>query len=625
MRDDQLGHEVGSSVIEVLLRAAVAEALRTEQPEAFLAWMRENAPPLLMEWLGETNQDALLALSMQFGHGIWNAVPLPSNGFRPRPLPKPKRNDLCICGSGLKYKHCCASGPQLPPFEAEGMWSYLVELLPQKTLLKAIADRHIPAWALVDLALANLAEGDAETAVAWLEPYFSHDLKQLNYRHGLVLNALCDAYDALGSLDVKLVLLERVSKQASGEVASDAAQRLATIALDKFDYPTARQHFQQAMRLNSNDPMLSVLELQLLLGEGNVDLARRRAGFWLHRLQRGPDEPPLELLTVLKDAQDDPAQALSELFVPMLGDALEELLDWIGEMQQRPVSPYRLLPLEGFDSELGGQNPHALDTPGELLRLEEHWYAVFPSLGDEEGVDPLQPGVAEPWLAFLRAHPEAADSLEILGNLLALLLGEGLDKQTWLAARSLAPILNRGKAIIEASLATVDEGASLPGLFVENRTALNLLVERIGELQGQDLIEELNWLLRLDPNDNYGLRSLLMNLLLQIGDDTEALALAARYSDDASPEILYGRALALHRLKDREAARQAMDLALNVLPTVAAFLTGRRRAKPKQDHPGFHILGSDSEAYAYAAQMRSVWQDSPGALDLVRRRVRARK
>ncbi|QTF91328.1 SEC-C metal-binding domain-containing protein, partial [Halomonas sp. BM-2019] len=38
---------------------------------------------------------------------LWNAAPLPSRGFRPAPLPEPKRNDPCPCGSGKKFKRCC--------------------------------------------------------------------------------------------------------------------------------------------------------------------------------------------------------------------------------------------------------------------------------------------------------------------------------------------------------------------------------------------------------------------------------------------------------------------------------------------------------------------------------------
>ena len=40
---------------------------------------------------------------------IWNVTPVPENRFRPRKQPKPERNAPCLCGSGKKFKHCCAA------------------------------------------------------------------------------------------------------------------------------------------------------------------------------------------------------------------------------------------------------------------------------------------------------------------------------------------------------------------------------------------------------------------------------------------------------------------------------------------------------------------------------------
>jgi tetratricopeptide (TPR) repeat protein len=624
----------GESALEALLRAAVTEALRTGQPEPFLRWMRENAPSLLAGLVPKAEPADLVALAAQFGYGIWNALPLPGNGFRPRPLPKPHRNDPCICGSGLKYKRCCADVPELPPFQPEAIWMIMVELLPAEILAEAVEHRRIPAEVLVKVAELYLDEGDADTVVSWLEPYFSGDLKHLRHEHGPALYVLCDAYDALGQPQRKFGLLEQAVKHAPKELASDAAQRLVTIALDRYDYQSARRYFQQAMRLNSDDPLLSILELQLLLGEGDTNLARQRAGFWLQRLQRGSYELSSGLMDALTRAQDDPARALSALFTPMMSDTMEELRVWITRIETQPVSPYRLEPVESFADEEGAGNPHAFEPPVQLADLERRWHELYPAekpFGTSlmpmnvQGINPLEPGVAEPWLDFLRAHPEAADSLDILDDLLLLLLGSGMDEQPWLVDQFLRPVLSRARAIVQASLDATDEAVTLPWVFMQNRPALRLLNEAMGDLQDQALIDGLGWLLQLNPGDNHGQRSLLMDLLLQDGRDTEALALAARYPDDMLPEILYGRALALHCLGDRAAATEALDLALERLPKVAAFLTGRRRAQPEQEYPGLVTVGGADQAYLYAAGMRSVWQDSPGALDLVRRRVRARK
>jgi len=39
-------------------------------------------------------------MAVVMGRSIWNAMPLPGNGLRPRQLPELGRNDPCICGSG---------------------------------------------------------------------------------------------------------------------------------------------------------------------------------------------------------------------------------------------------------------------------------------------------------------------------------------------------------------------------------------------------------------------------------------------------------------------------------------------------------------------------------------------
>ena len=40
---------------------------------------------------------------------------------KPQPIrvaPKPGRNELCPCGSNLKFKRCCENKPGMPDFEA---------------------------------------------------------------------------------------------------------------------------------------------------------------------------------------------------------------------------------------------------------------------------------------------------------------------------------------------------------------------------------------------------------------------------------------------------------------------------------------------------------------------------
>jgi len=95
--------------LETFFREAIARILEREDSEAFLAWVRQEAAdrlPRLFERLPD--EAARRSSASELGRALWSSVPLPGNGFRPRPLPEPERNDPWPCGSGLKYKKCCA-------------------------------------------------------------------------------------------------------------------------------------------------------------------------------------------------------------------------------------------------------------------------------------------------------------------------------------------------------------------------------------------------------------------------------------------------------------------------------------------------------------------------------------
>jgi hypothetical protein len=90
------------------------------------------------------------AMATMLGMDVWNVTPIPENRFRPRKLNKPERNAPCPCGSGHKFKQCCAN---LPPLDLgiteELMLSEVLGLLPQKTLKELpLHDLHRMPWRL---------------------------------------------------------------------------------------------------------------------------------------------------------------------------------------------------------------------------------------------------------------------------------------------------------------------------------------------------------------------------------------------------------------------------------------------------------------------------------------------
>ena len=70
-----------------LLKSAVGELLRLQDPDVFLAWMESQAPERFPEIFSGLDDRVVRPLALELGRQIWNATPLPRNGFQPLPLP----------------------------------------------------------------------------------------------------------------------------------------------------------------------------------------------------------------------------------------------------------------------------------------------------------------------------------------------------------------------------------------------------------------------------------------------------------------------------------------------------------------------------------------------------------
>lgn len=119
-------------------------------------------------------------------------------------------------------------------------------------------------------------------------------------------------------------------------------------------------------------------------------------------------------------------------------------------------------------------------------------------------------------------------------------------------------------------------------------------------------------LLRLNPNDNQGVRELVLPALLTAGHDDEAAALLDRYADDATAVWRYGQALVSFRAEgDSAATRARLHEALRANSRVAKYLGG---AAPLPDEdPETYALGSQEEAVIAARTLAEAWRATPGA------------
>lgn len=150
--------------------------------------------------------------------------------------------------------------------------------------------------------------------------------------------------------------------------------------------------------------------------------------------------------------------------------------------------------------------------------------------------------------------------------------------------------------------------------YMRARTGLAECLLAIGEWEAG--VAHLRELLRLNPNDNQGIRYHLLDALLMMerNEPAEDLLERSDYADDASCEWSFGRSLLRFRTEgDSPAARAALAEAHERNPYVAGYLTGSSR--PPDDLPPYIQLGGETEAAYYASERAEAWHKTPGALE----------
>ena len=120
-------------------------------------------------------------------------------------------------------------------------------------------------------------------------------------------------------------------------------------------------------------------------------------------------------------------------------------------------------------------------------------------------------------------------------------------------------------------------------------------------------------LLRLNPNDNQGIRYLLAACLVVLDRDDDLSTLLDKYEGDAMAAWAYAKALlAFRREGDSTRARRLLRGAMKSNPHIPAMLLLQKRPKRLPDLIG---LGDQNEAIAYVADNLDGWQHTPGALE----------
>lgn len=144
------------------------------------------------------------------------------------------------------------------------------------------------------------------------------------------------------------------------------------------------------------------------------------------------------------------------------------------------------------------------------------------------------------------------------------------------------------------------------------------LAECLWELgERKQAIEHYHEMLRLNPNDNQGIRYLLLNCSIIMQDDKVAEKLLKKYKGDIDATWFYGRALLTFRREgSSRRANDELKKALKQNPHVPEYLLGTKRI-PKYP-PDTVGIGDDIEARWYAWHGLKAWQITQGALEWLR-------
>jgi tetratricopeptide (TPR) repeat protein len=148
--------------------------------------------------------------------------------------------------------------------------------------------------------------------------------------------------------------------------------------------------------------------------------------------------------------------------------------------------------------------------------------------------------------------------------------------------------------------------------YMRAREGLVRVLLSLGETR--EAIEHMRAMLKLNPNDNQGVRYTLLGALVEQDDIAGLKALFRTWSGDVSLWFLYTRALMAFRegrgeaLETRNLVRRAID-SNEYVPGILAETNPRVVSRD-----GYMTVGGPEEATEYVDQFGPAWRNTPGAV-----------
>ena len=167
-----------------------------------------------------------------------------------------------------------------------------------------------------------------------------------------------------------------------------------------------------------------------------------------------------------------------------------------------------------------------------------------------------------------------------------------------------------------------DDGKKLPWWLIDNRPflrayhGLGLMHLKLGEIQ--KALSIFSNILRMNPNDNQGVRALAIDCYFNLNYPLKVLDVCHDYHDDTNESVMYGKVLALFQIDKKDEAGEALRDAVNTLPLIAKEIIKKNHIKPKDLGSDYITLGGKDQAYYYWIIQGKYWRKTPGAIDFVK-------
>ena len=129
-------------------------------------------------------------------------------------------------------------------------------------------------------------------------------------------------------------------------------------------------------------------------------------------------------------------------------------------------------------------------------------------------------------------------------------------------------------------------------------------------------VSQLQYLLELNPNDNQGVRYVLMNRLLELDRLDEAQELFDFYDEEYSADWLFSKLLlSIKSNQNKDIIEELYEEAVEENEFIIPFLVGKKKI-PKV-LPSFYSPGDENEAIIYVDLAQRAWKNNKKAIKML--------